>query len=235
MLTRLPQLTTVVSVVFVSQVCLGACAMPNGMNDACQWPDEAAFTADLQDRAHRKHLVDDARVIEELVVRHTDAQWGHGPSVNKRQTRDACFARLFADVARVHDVTVADVETSRARLREDRFDAAVHLPMAALYVVMTIYITGRVYRRFSGDESLARLVSTLGLSVAASVVMVFIGLQWAGVVEMIRVGNDHLSFRGDNIAWRRQIGELFAAGVLIYWAVAIVHSRVDGGSASHLA
>jgi hypothetical protein len=200
--------------------------MPPGMNHQCEWPDDLATTLDLRNPVDRQHLIDDARVVEELVVRHTDARWGHGAHIRKQQTRQECFTAMFAAVARTHQVAVDDVREARKRLSDNRLDLAVHLPMAAIYVLVVFSVSGRVFRRFDRGETPARFVAIFLVAVAVSATMVMIGGQWAAAVEMVRVGNDHLSFRGRNIAWNQQVAELFFVGLVAFWTVALLRYHV---------
>ena len=44
-----------------------------------------------------------------------------------------------------------------------------------------------------------------------------LGEVWIWVVEGFRVGNGHMSYRGDRLFWARHRFELFAAALLIFW------------------
>jgi len=52
-----------------------------------------------------------------------------------------------------------------------------------------------------------------------------LGEVWIWVVEGFRVGNGHMSYRGDRLFWARHRFELFAAALLIFWLAAINAAR----------
>jgi hypothetical protein len=57
------------------------------------------------------------------------------------------------------------------------------------------------------------------VSLAAGLAIVMIGIIWAGIVEMLRVGNQHLSFRGTRLPWHQQYLQAFLAAVVAFWSV----------------
>src|SRR3989442_15460309 len=94
-------------VLLLLSISFGACSMPDGMNNDCEWPPDRRFTADLRRRADQQHLADDIRVAEELAIRFTDARGKLNPLAGQR-LRD-CEAKLFGDIARNHSVSLADI------------------------------------------------------------------------------------------------------------------------------
>lgn len=81
----------------------------------------------------------------------------------------------------------------------------------------------RVVRRIfqSAPDHLTFVLSAV---VGAAIVLSVLGVAflhiWAGAAEAIRVGNQHVSYRGERIPWRAFMPHLFAAGVILVWAIA---------------
>ena len=53
-----------------------------------------------------------------------------------------------------------------------------------------------------------------------------LGHLWAGVVEMIRVGDMHMSYRAGRLGWRGYGREVFALGVLLFWSIVLAYYYV---------
>jgi len=139
--------------------------------------------------------------------------------------RIECEMRLFNTIARNHGVALEDVFEARERLGDNRLDIAVILPIVMLYWFVVVRATGWVRRRFPRDEAWPALVATLFASLAISATVVLLGGLWAGTVEMLRVGNLHLSYRALRLPWRQQYSQLFIVGVVLFWLVALIRYR----------
>ena len=61
-------------------------------------------------------------------------------------------------------------------------------------------------------------------SAVVSTAGMLVGELWSGAVEMLRVGNGHLSYRADRIPWGQHRASLFFCGVLLFWAIAALTS-----------
>jgi hypothetical protein len=79
--------------------------------------------------------------------------------------------------------------------------------------------------RFAEDEPVARAVSTLILSIVVGVAVVVIGGFWSAVVEIIRVGNEHLANRAALIGWPARAPIVFGVSVLGCWILAFATGR----------
>ena len=131
---------------------VAACALPEGMNDECRWPSEPAFVIDLQDAAHRRHLLNDVRVAEELGVRFHDTYLNRGRGrPDWPLTRDDCDAALFESIGRNHHVTMDEIRHGRTQLSQ-RWDPFTYVPLGALYCVGAFGLSRWIRRRFANDE-----------------------------------------------------------------------------------
>ena len=73
------------------------------------------------------------------------------------------------------------------------------------------------------DEGLAvQLVAVFLVSIAIGAAVVIVGGVWSGVSEIVRVGNEHLSFRASRIGWPRRAPVWFLATMAGFWAFAAV-------------
>jgi hypothetical protein len=216
----------------VGLVVLAGCVDRARVNDRCEWQD-TAFPLDVNDRAHQRHLIADVRVAEEIGIRAGDSVRPREGIAASLRTREACTAVLFAEIARFHTVGADDIARAR-RHRDLRIDAAaVLLPMALLFVAGTYYVAGRLRQRFPTDEWPAALVATLLLSVIVSGFALAIGDLWSWLVESIRLGNTHLSYRAAYRLWRPYREVIFATGVITFWLIAIFRSGTAWLGTSH--
>jgi hypothetical protein len=200
-------------------VVLTGCVMPRGMNDRCEWPSEPPLAARAHGEANRANLTDDIKIAEELAIRFTDAQGKLNPLAGQRLRE--CESRLFAVIAANRGLTVADVIETRKGLSEWRWDSLVHLPLITTYIIAMIAIVQRIHRRFTADEWGAAVVATLATSLALGVSILVIGHLWHGLIEMIRVGNTHMSYRAFRLGWRQYSLHVFLMVVLSCWAMVL--------------
>ena len=175
----------------------------------CQWRQSAD-----QPRA----LLDDIRLAEDIAVRFADAQ---GYRTGWRSTREACEATLFAGLAAARGMTVEDISAARTRLDQRGFDWLVNVPIAILYVLVVWSVTRRIRSRFAGElvpTVIAILLASLGLAIA----LVGLGQLWAGAVEVLRIGNGHLSYRASRIPWTHHRESTFVLAVFAVWFLGFV-------------
>ena len=206
------------------------CVARTRVNTDCAWTGDVAFRLDPQDAAHRRHLVEDAQLAEELGIRYADTEFGrragtahHGGLLEGGRVRNECLARLFQTIERQHGVTPGQVDAARG-VRSPTYDAAVGTLFLPFYVLGAVLVCRRVTRRFSSDERAARTVA-IGLgSVATALAGAQVFRLWGGVWEAIRVGNGHMtSIRAASAnAWiHHHAGLDIVAGLLIFWLVAL--------------
>jgi hypothetical protein len=96
----------------------------------------------------------------------------------------------------------------------------VGIPMFVLFVFAARYTVNRVRRTYLADGRGITLVITAFASAGVSLLFVAFGGQWAWIVEMLRLGDGHLSYRAARIPWAGHWVEIFLAAVLVFWAVA---------------
>jgi hypothetical protein len=190
------------------------------MNDQCAWPEAADHSAG----GDRRHLVADVRVAEELAMRYADSRFdsksAHG------RLRSECEAKLFEHIARSHNVTPSDVEYARRELALDVWDPPVHLPIAAFYITAALLLARSVRRRFPSDEKVPAVVTTLFISVVLALGVQVLGHLWDGVIEMIRVGDTHMSYRLQRLGWRRYSMDVFLFAMVAFWCVVWLSYRL---------
>jgi hypothetical protein len=175
---------------------------------SCDWPPDrgAAFV-----------LPDDIRRAEDMAIRFADAQ-GYGPGW--RETREACETALFAGVSAARGISTAEIAAARRQLDHRGFDWIVNVPMAALYVVFALAVTGRITRRFR-DEPLPALLAVVLASVVLALAVVVIGQVWSALVEVLRLSSGHLSYRAIRIPWSHHRPQTIALAVIAGWALGV--------------
>lgn len=200
-------------------LCIGGCVGHDRLNPDCAWTGDRARPLDLNTRADRDHLIDDAQLGEELAIRHADALFGRAfarPQPYAR-ARDACMARLFDDIARRHRVPAALVRESVERTRLD-FAAAAFASFGLLFAFASRALVRVIIRRFREERVLALaviFVSSLVLGAAG----VLAGDPWWGMSQDLRLGTTHASYRAFRSPWRRHPVALLVAGVALVWLV----------------
>jgi len=204
------------TLLLLALISVGGCITRPGMNADCQWPAEASRQLDLQRRADRRHLIEDAELAEELAVRYDD-RWHKGIP--------PCEIKLFNAIAATHGVTAADVVQARERIADKGLYLPVNLPMAALYLLTACAVTQWVRRRFADDERAAAIVAVLFASIVFSGLFVVLGELWEATVLMIRVWNHHVGGRALRLPWQQHRVEIFVLGVVLFWIVAVVLYR----------
>lgn len=204
---------------------LPMCAQAQTGGSNCKWPDESHVRLDLRDPAQQRHLSADAQRAEDLAIRYADAHSGlHSGHFESwaayGQARDACMATLFAQIESAH--SVSDAEVRRALLQRPwTWDFLTYFLLAALYVFAASEASRRLWLRFPPrQESIAGIIAVFLASFVTSTAGLFLGEICAGMLETIRIGNAHLSYRGDRIPWTQHHFGIFIAGVILFWAAA---------------
>lgn len=187
------------------------------INPSCQLDDPSTAVLDLTRPADRRHLRDDAQLAEALGIRLGDAYRGRKSVPERQELREACRDSLFSVIATRHRVPLAHVQAAPAR-RDLALDALLLLgPMAVVLYWSAREVAGRVHRRFDDDEWVEAAVSTVLLSFAVAGLWLAIGNAWSWIVEMVRLQDQHLSFRAARIPWGRHALALYTLAVPCYW------------------
>ena len=181
-------------------------------------------------RANREHLDDDALFAEDLAIRYADAQRGHrsghynGVDEYDR-ARDQCMTALFDTIAKDHRVTPADVAAGVDHRRTD-FDATAILIFLILYGLVSTVVAHWMFRTFVFERAFA-VLATFVVSAPVAVAGWAAGGLWSSALEMIRIGNDHLSYRGARAPWSRHSVIAFAACAVVFWLAAAWRYRAQ--------
>ena len=89
-----------------------------------------------------------------------------------------------------------------------------------MFYVLIARAAFRTFQREVSDRGIgARVIGTLVASVAVAVVVVIVGGLWSGVSEIIRLGNEHLSFRASRIAWPARAPVWFVLTMAGFWVL----------------
>jgi cytochrome bd-type quinol oxidase subunit 1 len=212
---------------------------------------DAAFAVELRNRAHVKHLLDDIRVAEELDIRYRDRMAGyrlvetfgivsrHGrrrasPNGNvDRQAQQPCLATLFHTIASTHGVTIPDIEGIRPQLTDRGFDLPVTVPVVLLLASALTRFIRWMRNRFEADEWLAWLLAALAGSLVVPAIVLGLGWLWAMLVDIVRVGNEHVGYRERSESLRANFVVIFGIGIAATWigsAICAIRKRADSSS-----
>lgn len=211
---------------------LAACSRRDGLNFDCAWVPDPPSRIDVRADADLQHLLDDIRVAEELGMRYGDRMAGtrlveilgivsrHGGTTNRdlgRQSRQQCVATLFGTIATTHGITVADIERVRPRLADRGLDLPITIPVALILLVAVRRFMRWIGSRFAPDEWAGWGVATLFASIVIPAIVITIGGGWAMVVEIIRLGNEHVGNRARIEGLRPHALAVLAVGGAAVW------------------
>lgn len=215
-------------------VLLGASACgipPDRTNTDCRWTHDPSIALDPRHAPDERHLFADAQIAEELAIRYADVHRGlRSPNFIGRAeyaaARDRCMASLIETIGRNHDVDPEHVRTL-VRRRPVAFDIAmVILPMTLLFAVAADFVIRRIKRRFTPEETIARIVSLVLVSLVLDLLGYQIGTLWSLFSEGLRLQTNHLSYRAFYLPWMRHPVVIFVAGILLFWAAVFVRFRM---------
>jgi hypothetical protein len=219
--------------IVVASVSLSTCSRRAGLNFDCAWVRDPVFNVDFDTESHVRHLLDDVRAAEELAIRYGDriAGWRlvatfgivsrHGGLKDRNAGQLAhqkCIATLFNTIASTHGLTVSDIADVRPRLMERGIDLPVTGPVALLFAFALRRFTRWLRSRFEADEWVGWVVATVIGSIILTTVVLAIGAAWAVLVEIVRLGNEHVGYRGRAESLRANFLVMFAVGVAATWA-----------------
>lgn len=187
----------------------------------CTWVEDNSRPLNLENRADRTHLRDDAVTAEDVAIRWADSHFHLLPEWDARQNE--CMESLFDGVAKHHGLDVALVRQYRLE-RDVVLDSATILGLGVLYTFVAYVIAGRIRRRFPLDEP-GFWVMTITMAIGISLAGVMIGSLWSIVIEEVRFNSGHLSFRMNRIPFREHWVVLFICGFAIFVLASLVRSR----------
>ena len=212
-------------------ICVSGCIARNRVNDNCQWTGDARTRLDIQRSADIRHLMNDATIAEDVAIRYADATRGRRSGHfagwdDYESTRERCMTSLFAAAADAHNVEARQVRDLLAR-RPLAVDVPVILAFGALFIAISNAIAGGLLRRFSMEPPTPVIIASLMIAPALSASgLLALGI-WAGLIEMIRLGNMHISYRGERVPWGHHSLELFAVGVLVFFSTVALRGYRD--------
>jgi hypothetical protein len=136
---------------------------------------------------------------------------------------------LIKQIAEAHHVPPKEVANFVGRRSLD-VDLAETIPFLLLYSLLAAIAIDKLRVRYPwADGWMVALVMTVFVSLIFGVAGMMLGQQWSMLMENLRVGNGHLSYRVDRLPWvRHQIGFLVLC-IAVFWGVAIArltHRRI---------
>jgi hypothetical protein len=213
-------------------LCLPGCVARDRLNADCRWSGDAARPLDLNDRRDDRHLIDDVTLAEELAIRAADVRRGHRSGrydgdATYAAARESCMDALFDAIVASHHLAPTEVH-ARLGKRVLRVDVLIVGLFAGWYALAVLAITRYLGIGYSRERRLASLAAMLAASIAASAVGIVAGELWSLLAEGYRVSsNNHMSYRAVRIPWTHHRPAIFAAGVILFWIVALRPRRVS--------
>jgi hypothetical protein len=200
-------------------------------NSDCNWPAHASTRLNLARESDRTHLTTDVLRAEELAIRYGDVRWGPG-AIRQERSRQDCLEPLFARVAAEHGINRADINSARDSLSHRGLNLTTNIPIALFFLGASALLLLMIARRFSPQEELLPFaLAALLASGFVGIVTVGVGGIFEGTIEMFRVGNDHLGYRGLRLQWVRHRPELLAAAIVLFWVIAAGYAVLPASDA----
>jgi hypothetical protein len=190
-----------------------ACGGRDRVNAQCEWRGDDVFALDLNLRDHRRHLRRDADLLEDLAIRYADAHAGRVARPEWAQSRDRCTARLFPIVAAHHHVSEFDIKRWIGR-RNTLFDGAVFLSFVVWCSVVSTMLTRRLFNAWA-YRGTAAIVASIIVTLVMSAICGAAGALWSGLLEVVRIGNEHMSHRAWRTPWPYYVPSLFATAAAV--------------------
>ena len=120
-----------------------------------------------------------------------------------------------------------EVLRAREGLADRGLNLMANVPIGLFFGLISWFTIRQVYRRFSPqDELMAVAVACVLAAIMVGAATVGFGRLLDTAVEMARLGNDHLSYRGLRLQWTRYLSELFVFSVFLFWVVALAHAVI---------
>lgn len=209
----------------IAILCLGliftGCVRRTGRNTDCNWPGEFPLSDPTE-----HHLSADAEFAEDLAIRYTDTHLG--PRTRQfesmaayREGTQRCASTLYEAVAAMHHVPVASVQNALGKNRM-LIDLAEITSFLLFYALASIIAIRRIQSLHPGGDASAH---SLALTLYCSFAFAAAGLlgldEWAEMMESIRVGTGHMSYRGFRLPCSHHHNFIFCALLALFWIIAL--------------
>jgi hypothetical protein len=208
----------------IATITLVGCTRPGDhpINQNCVWFEQDSHSLDLTNLSDRRHLRFDAVTAEDVAIRWADAHFSLLPEYGLK--RDECMQVQFQGIATQHGVDIATVR-EYSRDRDPVADAAVIFSFGVLYLWLAYIITGRIRRRFTGDDR-GFWIMSLTMAAGVSLIAVMVGGLGSIVIETVRLNSGHLSYRMNRIPFRQYWAIVFVCCFVIFGLASLMRSRV---------
>jgi hypothetical protein len=214
------------SVTLLIFVTLIGCVRRDGRNSDCKWPAEV-----IRRFPDPRHLSADAEFAEDLAIRYADVHHGlrtpfYVSGDDYAAARDRCREALFGQIATEHGVPVEYVSGALGRNR-GRIDVATYLPFVLLCCFTAAALARIVWRKYPaiGEGWVPGTVMALFLSLVFAAGSTMTGEMWSWLVETYRIGNHHMSYRGQRLWWGQHRIEVFIAAWIVFFLAATHAAR----------
>jgi hypothetical protein len=216
----------------LAALCFCGCSRRAGLNFECRWVPDPAVHVDVHDPSDIQHLLGDIGTAEELAIRYGDRLAGyrqietfgivsrHGGIKDRdkgRRARQQCLATLFEAIAARHELAAADIERARPRLADRGLDLPLTIPVAVLLILAVQGSIRWIRHRFEADELAGWTIATLFASGLVPAVVVAIGAPWGMLLEIIRLGNEHVGERARLAGLRMHVLVALSVGIAAIW------------------
>ena len=209
----------------VSTVLTAGCVPRDWVNASCVWRERAVAAGAPGTEARRTHLAADARAAQELGVQHADLAVGRPPRDMREWERAErrCTAAAIDAAVRTHvrdGVTRAELDALRGA-RDWWFDLlAIFLPVGLLFAAVGRRVAGGVAEGSDGNVRMAAALLTI-LTPIAAVDALVVTQMWGWMAEVLRLRNDHLSYRAFQLPTSRHPWLVLAAGAAVFAVVSV--------------
>jgi hypothetical protein len=181
-----------------------------------------------------RQLTHEAEFTEDLAIRYADAccgpRSGHFESMKEYdRRRDECMTQFFQVVALTYGTAEAEIRASLNRRRPE-LDAA---SMISFFIIYVWFLNALAFRILGGRDygSASTKLIIVYASLLSGAVFVLAGNLWCSIMEAIRLGNGHASYR-DRVPWSHHFAAEYVVGAVLFCGVAFAIQRRTAASES---
>ena len=182
-----------------------------------------------------RQLAHEAEFTEDLAIRYADAccgpHSGHFENMDEYdRRRDECLNQFFHVVALTYGTADAEIRASLDRRRPE-LDAA---SMISFFIIYVWFLNAVAFQILGGRDygSGSTKVIIVYAALLSGAIFALVGNIWCAIMEAIRLGNGHASYR-DRVPWGHHFAAEYVVGAVLFCCVAIAIQRRTAASESY--
>ena len=181
-----------------------------------------------------RQLTHEAEFSEDLAIRYADAccgpRSGHFENMEEYdRRRDECMTQFFQVVALTYGTADPEIRASLNRRRPE-LDAA---SMISFFIIYIWFLNAIAFRIFGGRDygSASTKLLIVYAALLSGVIFFVAGNLWCDIMEAIRLGNGHASYR-HRVPWGHHFVAEYVVGAVLFCVVVAIQRRAAASESS---